>query len=93
MDSQIVLLIYRDSSISLWDMSKGENVNFYQKLKKPISQVTLSKDQKTLYLLSNRGDLGYLNMNTGKIYKIDKIVDKNRFSHITEFNNKIIVIS
>ena len=30
-------MIYRDSTISVWDMNKGENVNFYEKLKKPIS--------------------------------------------------------
>lgn len=35
----MILMVYRDSTIQVWDIINGENIDMYQKLKKPVNSI------------------------------------------------------
>ena len=92
-DSNYIILVYRDSIITSWDITNGENVNILEKLNKPINNSAISKDRTTLFVLTNRGELCFMKIANGTYYKIENISQSNKTKFLVNYNDKLVFTS
>ena len=48
-------MVYKDSTVQIWNAGRGENVDIFESVKKSILRGFIDYEDKTLLLITNRG--------------------------------------
>lgn len=91
-DGNFVFLIYRDSTIQIWDVQKSEPINNFPRMKYSINYGVKSEGGNKIYMIGSREELNILNSKTGQLIKKIKLPNVTKIRFLTRFKDNLCFV-
>ena len=91
-DGNFIYLMYRDSSVQIWDVQKSEPINNFPRMRYSINYAVKSESGNKLFMVGNREELNILNSKTGKLIKKIALPYVTKIKFLTRFKDNLCFV-